>query len=47
MFEIIRNFTLQKNEDELDLQMYIQAMAQHADAPKTNTFDEVWKEINS
>jgi len=44
--EIMRNFTLEKIEDELDLQTYIQAMAMHVETPQTSTFDEVWNEIN-
>ena len=44
--EIMRNITLEKIEDELDLQAYVQAMALHAEAPQTNSFDEVWEEIN-
>ena len=40
--EIIRGFTLEKIEDELDLQAYIQAMTLHEQVPQTSSFDEVW-----
>ncbi len=45
--EIMRAFTLEKIEDEIDLQAYIQAMAEHKRNPQVVSFEDVWKEINA
>jgi len=44
--DIMRSFTLEKIEDEIDLQAYIEALSMHEKTPQTSTFDEVWEEIN-
>ncbi len=44
--DVIRAFTLEKIEDEIDLNAYIQAMAEHEKNPQVASLDEVWKQIN-
>ncbi|MDL2319158.1 ribbon-helix-helix domain-containing protein [Eubacteriales bacterium OttesenSCG-928-A19] len=44
--ELMRAAILEQIEDEIDLNSYIRAMAEHRENPQAVGMDEVWKEIN-
>ena len=44
--DLIRNAVMEKIEDEIDLKLYEQTMAEHMKNPQTHSFEEVWKMIN-
>ncbi|MDL2317858.1 ribbon-helix-helix domain-containing protein [Eubacteriales bacterium OttesenSCG-928-A19] len=44
--ELMRNAILERIEDEIDIQSYLEVMEERKSDPETYTFDAVWKEIN-
>lgn len=43
--ELVRNSVLEKIEDDIDLEIYHQAMKEHILKPNDITFDEMMKEL--
>jgi uncharacterized protein (DUF1778 family) len=44
--EIVREATLEKIEDAIDIQSYLEAMEEHRRNPQVCSFAEVWQLIN-
>lgn len=44
--EVLRAFTLERIEDEVDLAAYTLAMEEHEKSPQVSDFDDVWNDIN-
>ncbi len=44
--ELIRSAVLEKIEDEIDIELYEKAMADHKKNPQAISFDEMMKQIN-
>lgn len=42
---LIRSAVIEKIEDEIDLKLYQEAMAEYKDNPKTYTLDEIEQEL--